>query len=120
MTQEKIETIFARLDRLGLDDPDVNKDEVDPQESMRRVDLFMSVLLVPHLILNQLLSSALGKIKQKLQAVYDRIQAEDYTGNEGDAQIVSELMDDIRDAVTDYQVNGLLECSCDSPLRQPV
>ena len=37
----------------------------------------------------------------------DRIGAVGYTTNGGDVQIVSELTDDIRDAVIDYQVSAL-------------
>ena len=36
--------------------------------------------------------------------VLDHIQAVGYMGDDKDIQIVSELMDDIRDAVTDHQV----------------
>ena len=35
-----------------------------------------------------------------------RVEAAGYTENDVDVQIVSELVDDIRDAVTDYQVSG--------------
>ena len=35
-----------------------------------------------------------------------RVEAAGYKENDEDAQIVSELMDDIRDAVTNYQVGG--------------
>ena len=35
-----------------------------------------------------------------------RVEAVGYEENDRDAQIVSELMDNIRDAVTDYQVSG--------------
>jgi hypothetical protein len=37
--------------------------------------------------------------------ILGRIEAADYTGNDEDVQIVSELMDDVRDAVADYQVS---------------
>ena len=44
-----------------------------------------------------------------------------YTENDEDVQIVSELMDDIRDAVVDYQVSGDLEPSLRTPsFRHPV
>ena len=36
--------------------------------------------------------------------VVGRVEAAGYVANNGDAQIVSELVDEIRDAVTDYQV----------------
>lgn len=45
-TKEKIEIIFARLNRLGLGGTEVNEDVVDLQESMRRADLFMSVISI--------------------------------------------------------------------------
>ena len=48
MVKEKIETAFARLDRLGLEQDNV--DVSDAQESMRRADLLMSVI---RLLLNQ-------------------------------------------------------------------
>ena len=35
-----------------------------------------------------------------------RVEAAGYTENDVDIQTVSELVDDIRDAVTDYQVSG--------------
>jgi len=44
MTKEKIESVFTRLDRLGLGDSEVDKDTIDPQESIWRADLFMSVI----------------------------------------------------------------------------
>ena len=34
-----------------------------------------------------------------------RVEAVDYAGNEEDAQVVSDLMDKIRDVLTDYQVS---------------
>ena len=38
-----------------------------------------------------------------------RVEAVGYVENDKDVQIVSELMGDVRDAVTDYQVSGYLE-----------
>ena len=38
--------------------------------------------------------------------VLDHIEAVGYVENEKDVQTVSDLMDEIRDAVTDYQVSG--------------
>ena len=54
----------------------------------------------------QPLSSTLEQIKDKLQGVLDRIEAVGYTENSKDAQAIFELMDEIQDAVTDYQVSG--------------
>jgi len=50
------------------------------------------------------LSSALEHIERKLQEILNRVDAAGHTENDEDVQIVSELMDDIRDAVTDFQV----------------
>ena len=50
------------------------------------------------------LSSTLEQIKEKLRAVLDQIETVGYVENEKDVQIVSGLMDDVRDAVTRYQV----------------
>jgi len=85
VTKEKIGTVSERLHRLGLGKD--GGDEVDKQESTRR-----DVLL-----------SALGQVEGKLRKVSDRVEVVGYTENDGDAQIVCELMDDIRDAVIDYQ-----------------
>jgi len=41
--------------------------------------------------------------------VSDRIGAVGRMASEGDAQVVSELVDDIRDAVIDYQVSSTLK-----------
>lgn len=35
-----------------------------------------------------------------------RVEAVDYVGNEKDVRVVSDLVDDLRDAVMDYQVSG--------------
>jgi len=61
------------------------------------------------LILYQLLSSALNRIKCGLQGVLGRVEAAGYIENDEDIHVVSELMDDIRGAVTDYQVSGILK-----------
>ena len=102
MTKEKLEAIFARLDRLGLGENDGHT--IYPQDSVRRADLFTLVIPTPRYSSHRLLFSALNRIKDKLQMVLDRIQAAGYMGDDKDIQIVSELMDDIRDVVTDYQV----------------
>ena len=52
--------------------------------------------------------------------VLDRIQAADYAGDDKDVQIVSELLDDLQDAVTDYQVREDLTIPTALSFRQPV
>ena len=51
------------------------------------------------------LPSTLDLIKQKLRGLLGRVEAKGYVDNDKDVQIVSELVDDIRDATTDYQVS---------------
>ena len=102
VTKERLEAIFARLDRLGLGENDEHT--IDPQDSVRPADLFTLVIPTPCYSISLTPFSALNRIKDKLQMVSDRIQAADYAGDDKDFRIVSELMDDIRDTVTDYQV----------------
>ena len=61
--------------------------------------------MAPASILYLPLSSTLERIKEQLQAVLDQIEAMGYVENDKDVQVVSELMDDVRDAVTRYQVS---------------
>ena len=118
VTKERLEAIFARLDRLGLGENDGHT--IDPQDSVRRADLFKLVIPTSRYSSHQPLFSALNRIKDKLQMVLDRIQAAGYMGDDKDTQIVSELMDDIRDAVTDYQVREDLTIPTDLSFRQSV
>ena len=50
--------------------------------------------------------STLNRIEHKVQEVLDRVNAAGYKETDEDVRIVSEFMDDIRDAVTDYQVSS--------------
>ena len=50
-------------------------------------------------------SSTLERFKQKLQEVSDRIENAGYTGSDGGAEVVSQLMDEIRAAIADCQVS---------------
>jgi len=60
----------------------------------------------PRLIVYLLLFSALNRIKCGLQGVLGRVEAAGYTENDEDIHILSELMDDIRDPITNYQVGS--------------
>ena len=105
---------FPWLDRLGLGWED--EDVADVRELMRRADLFVSVILAPpESVLYRLLSSTLDLINHKNRGVLDRVKVVGYTENNEDIQIVSELMDDIRDAVVDYQVSGDLDPFLQAP-----
>lgn len=118
VTKERLEAIFARLDRLGLGENDGHT--IDPQDSVRRAGLFKLVIPTPRYSSHQPLFSALNRIKDKLQMVLDRIQAAGYMGDDKDIQIASELMDDMRGAVTDYQVREDLTIPTDLSFRQSV
>ena len=50
-------------------------------------------------------SSSLNQVTHKFRTVSDRLAAVGYTGNEEDFRTVSELMDEIREAATEYQVS---------------
>ena len=50
----------------------------------------------------------------------DRTQAEGYTRNDEDVDIVSELTDDIRDVITDYQVSVVFALLLRPQLRRPI
>jgi len=98
----KIETILARLGRL--------KDELgnaagDGGESNRRTILFewVSFDLCRQLsVLSHL--RALERIVDELQPLSKRSSAPDYQETDSDGQIISELAEDLRDAVMEYQV----------------
>ena len=51
-------------------------------------------------------SSALEQIKTELREVSDHVKSVGRAGSNEDTNTVSELMDDIRDVVTNYRVSG--------------
>ena len=103
MTKGKIEAALERLDKLGSGE---NAEEaIDAQGSVLHVGPLKLVTSASYSVLRLFLSSTLNRIKHKLQAVLGHVGAADYTGNEEDVRVVSGLMDEIRDAVMDYQVS---------------
>jgi len=105
VTKEKITTILERLRRLGLGKRD--EGVVDKEELARRGALLASVTTAPcNSILYLWLSGTLNQIESKLREVSGRIGTVGLTANEEDIRIVSALVEDIRDAVIDYQVSG--------------
>ena len=50
--------------------------------------------------------STLERFKEKLQEVFDRIENAGYTGSDEDAEVVSQVMDEIRAAIVDCPVSG--------------
>jgi len=108
--RRKIETILARLGRL--------KDELgnaagDGGESNRRKNLFEWVSfdlcgrssILPH-------PRALERITDELQPLSERSSALDYHETDSDGQFISELAEDLRDAVMEYQVGLGPPVSC--------
>ena len=94
---------MARLDRLYLQDDDDGLLGVDWDE--QRTKLFEWVLGVNYNLLSRSLStSTLRLIRDTGNVLYDRINSEGYDESQGDIQAVSEIADDIRDALLDYQV----------------
>jgi len=107
MTKKKIEIAFARLDRLGLGNLEVNEGTINPRGSVRRRRLLTSVLPVPPFDPVLTPSSVLDWVKCGLQGVLGRVEAVGYTENDEDVHIVSKLMDDIWDPVIHYQVSDI-------------
>lgn len=57
-------------------------------------------------VLNPPPPSTLGRFKDKLRDVSDRIEDAGYMGSNEDAEIVSQLMDEIRAVTVDCQVSS--------------
>jgi len=61
--------------------------------------------LIPVGFYTEFSSSTLERFKVKLKEVSDRIENAGYTGSDGDGEVVSRLMDEIRAAIVDCQVS---------------
>lgn len=57
-------------------------------------------------ILHSIPPSSLGQIKNKLKDASDRFENMGRTVKSEDAKVLSELMGDIQNAITDFQVSG--------------
>ena len=77
----------------------------ETQGTAKHVDPFVLATWPPHLSTHWYLSRTINGIKHELQVVLGRVEAVDYMGNQEDVQIVSGLVDQIRDAFSDYQVS---------------
>ena len=77
----------------------VNRTQHEPMTYSRQ--LFHSL----YSILRSIPSSALEQIKAELQDVSDHVKSLGRVGSNEDTKAVSELLDYIRDAVTNYQVS---------------
>ena len=80
------------------------KDMDDVQGTAKQIDPFLLDTWPPRAAMRWRLSSTLDDIKRELRVVLGRVEAADYAGNEEDVQIVTDLVDQIRDALSDYQV----------------
>ena len=96
---------MARLDRLCLqDDDDGTWDESWHEQ---RTKLFEWVFGINHNLPPRSLStSTLRLIGDSGNVLYNRMNTEDYEQSQDDIQAVSEIAEDIRDALLDYQVCG--------------
>ena len=56
-------------------------------------------------------SSTLERFEEKLQEISDRIENAGYTGSDGDAEVVSQVMDEVRTAIVDSQVSDKAQTS---------
>ena len=54
-------------------------------------------------------SSILERFKEQLREVSDRFENTGYTGSDGDGEVVSQLMDEIRAAIVDCQVSDKVQ-----------
>ena len=96
---------MARLDRLYSQDDDDDDGLLGVDGDGQRAKLFEWVLGVNHNLLSRLLSaSTLKLIRDTGNVLCHRINTEGYEESQGDIQAVSEIVDDIRDALLDYQV----------------
>jgi len=93
---------MARLDRLCLQDDGGIWDEIGHE---RRVKLFEWVLRANYnLPSHSFLTSNLRLIRDNGNVLYNRINIEGYKESQDDIQAVSDIAEDIRDALLDYQV----------------
>ena len=73
----------------------------------RKMMLFECVSLVQHKPLLALtLPRALEGIKGKLESILERTSAVEYQENDADKHAISQLAEDVRDAVIEYQVRS--------------
>ena len=96
---------MARLDRLCLqDDDDGTWDESWHEQ---RTKLFEWVFGINYNLPPRSFStSTLRLIGDTGNVLYNRMNTEDYEQSKDDIQAVSEIAEDIRDALLDYQVCG--------------
>ena len=108
---------MARLDRLYSQDDDDGLLGVD--EGEQRAKLFEWVLGVNHNLLSRSLSTSTLRLTRNTgNVLYHRINTEGYEESQGDIQAVSEIADDIRDALLDYQVCNDRPCVAGVQLNQ--
>lgn len=112
MTKEKLDALLEKVDglvkglnRLGLgtDDGDVVR---EPQSAQSDAMLMSVISVLFFSILHSILPSSLERIKDKLKNISDRFENTEHTAKSEDAKVVSELMGDIQNAITDFQVSG--------------
>jgi len=101
----KLDSVIARLDRLCLQDDDDGIWDENKREHW--AGLFEWVFGVNYKTITchrSLSTSTLRRIRDTGNVLYNRINAEGYKESQDDIQAVSEIAEDIRDALLDYQV----------------
>ena len=96
---------MARLDRLCLQDNDDDGGLWDEIWHEQRAKLFEWVLQVNYNIpSHSSFTSTLRLIRDTGNMLYNRINVEGYEESQDDIQAVSDIAEDVRDALLDYQV----------------
>ena len=102
----KMELVRARLERFTAEDEVAR----DAGEAKRQRHLFECVIFVKRRWFSVLiLFRALEGIKEKLQKLSDRSTPGDHTEDEEDVIDVDEVMNNLNDAIVEYQVGDGLE-----------
>ena len=104
MTKEQINCLAKSLDelRLGMDDGD----GAHAMQAMQGDTILTSVISVSlHRTLCRTLSSAVGRMDDKLRGMADRVDNMGSTGS-GNEKVLSELVDEIRAAISILQVSS--------------
>ena len=98
---------MARLDRLCLQDDNDDGGLLDEIWNEQRAKLFEWVFQVSYnLPSHSSFTSTLRLIRDAGDVLCNRIDAEGYEESQDDIQAVSDMAEDIRDVLLDYQVCG--------------
>ena len=106
-SKNKLDSAMARLNRLCSQDEGDNDGLWNENGHEKRAKLFEWVFGITHnLPSRSFCTSTLRLIRDAGNVLYDRINTEGYEESQDDVQAASEIAEDIRDALIDYQVCG--------------